>query len=291
MISGFESKKEGTQTIKVSYKGFESSFNVNIKDTIKAISMASMPNKTSYKYGEDIDITGTTINVVKTSGVYTINVTKDMISGYSPNTPGNQSITVTYAGLKTNFIVYVEEKVISKYIKDTIPQKSTKTSIGNTKAENEPVIEQESTPQTEPEQMPEQPKNEEPEERPTVTLGVKDEKQDETKPDNIVGILIGVLGLLLILLALAFKHNVKVYEEEDGEFLLCGLDIISKKNLKLNIDKYLDNETKNNNIKIVLSKSITKRLKDKELQITYNKNIIKYIIKAKDKKEEIILKG
>ena len=138
--------------------------------------------------------------------------------------------------------------------------------------------------------MPEQPKNEEPEERPTVTLGVKDEKQDETKPDNIVGILIGVLGLLLILLALAFKHNVKVYEEEDGEFLLCGLDIISKKNLKLNIDKYLDNETKNNNIKIVLSKSITKRLKDKELQITYNKNIIKYIIKAKDK-EEIILKG
>ena len=291
MISGFESKKEGTQTIKVSYKGFESSFNVNIKDTIKAISMASMPNKTSYKYGEDIDITGTTINVVKTSGVYTINVTKDMISGYSPNTPGNQSITVTYAGLKTNFIVYVEEKVISKDIKETITQKSTKTSIGNTKAENEPVIEQESTPQTEPEQMPEQPKNEEPEERPTVTLGVKDEKQDETKPDNIVGILIGVLGLLLILLALAFKHNVKVYEEEDGEFLLCGLDIISKKNLKLNIDKYLDNETKNNNIKIVLSKSITKRLEDKELEITYNKNIIKYIIKAKDKKEEIILKG
>ena len=172
-----------------------------------------------------------------------------------------------------------------------IPQKPTKTSIGNTKAENEPVIEQESTPQTEPEQMPEQPKNEEPEERPTVTLGVKDEKQDETKPDNIVGILIGVLGLLLILLALAFKHNVKVYEEEDGEFLLCGLDIISKKNLKLNIDKYLDNETKNNNIKIVLSKSITKRLEDKELEITYNKNIIKYIIKAKDKKEEIILKG
>ena len=291
MISGFESKKEGTQTIKVSYKGFESSFNVNVKDTIKAISMASMPNKTSYKYGEDIDITGTTINVVKTSGVYTINVTKDMISGYSPNTPENQSITVTYAGLKTNFIVYVEEKVISKDIKETITQKSSKTSIGNTKAENEPVIEQESTPQTEPEQMPEQPKNEEPEERPTVTLGVKDEKQDETKPDNIVGILIGVLGLLLILLALAFKHNVKVYEEEDGEFLLCGLDIISKKNLKLNIDKYLDNETKNNNIKIVLSKSITKRLKDKELEITYNKNTIKYIIKAKDKKEEIILKG
>ena len=290
MISGFESKKEGTQTIKVSYKGFESSFNVNIKDTIKAISMASMPNKTSYKYGEDIDITGTTINVVKTSGVYTINVTKDMISGYSPNTPGNQSITVTYAGLKTNFIVYVEEKVISKYIKDTIPQKSTKTSIGNTKAENEPVIEQESTPQTEPEQMPEQPKNEEPEEGPTVTLGVKDEKQDETKPDNIVGILIGILGLLLILLALAFKHNVKVYEEEDGEFLLCGLDKISKKNLKLNIDKYLDNETKNNKIKIVLSKSITKKLKDKKLEITYKGKVIKYIIKAKEKKEEIVLK-
>ena len=61
MISGFESKKEGTQNINVSYKGFDSSFNINVKDTIKAISMASMPNKTSYKYGEDIDVTGATI--------------------------------------------------------------------------------------------------------------------------------------------------------------------------------------------------------------------------------------
>ncbi len=132
MISGFESKKEGTQNINVSYKGFDSSFNINVKDTIKAISMASMPNKTSYKYGEDIDVTGATIYVVKTSGIYTINVTKDMISGYSPNTSGNQSITVTYAGLKTNFIVYVEKKVV---LEDTnnpetsvIPTKTTRNA-------------------------------------------------------------------------------------------------------------------------------------------------------------------
>ena len=89
-----------------------------------------MPNKTSYKYGEDIDVTGATIYVVKTSGIYTINVTKDMISGYSPNTSGNQSITVTYAGLKTNFIVYVEKKVVSEDTNNpetsVIPTKTTK---------------------------------------------------------------------------------------------------------------------------------------------------------------------
>ena len=300
MISGFESKKEGTQNINVSYKGFDSSFNINVKDTIKAISMASMPNKTSYKYGEDIDVTGATIYVVKTSGIYTINVTKDMISGYSPNTSGNQSITVTYAGLKTNFIVYVEKKVV---LEDTnnpetsvIPTKTTRNA--NKVTTNPQVVENIDNTQedvkdinSKTEETPKQPSNKDTEEKPTITLGVKDEKTDETKTDNIgIIIPIGILGLLIILLILAFKHNVRIYEEEDGEFLLCGLDRISKKNLKLNIDKYLDNETKDNKVKIVLNKSITKKLKDKELEITYKENIIKYIIKAKEKKEEIILK-
>ena len=39
-----------------------------------------------------------------------------------------------------------------------------------------------------------------------------------------------------------------------------------------------------------LKNNITKKLKDKELEITHKENIIKYIIKAKEKKEEIILK-
>ena len=300
MISGFESKKEGTQNINVSYKGFDSSFNINVKDTIKAISMASMPNKTSYKYGEDIDVTGATIYVVKTSGIYTINVTKDMISGYSPNTSGNQSITVTYAGLKTNFIVYVEKKVVSEDTNNpetsVIPTKTTKNA--NKVTTNPKVAENIDNTQedvkdinSKTEETPKQPSNKDTEEKPTITLGVKDEKTDETKIDNIdIIIPIGTLGLLIILLVLAFKHNVRIYEEEDGEFLLCGLDRISKKNLKLNIDKYLDNETKDNKVKIVLNKSITKKLKDKELEITYKENFIKYIIKAKEKKEEIILK-
>ncbi len=300
MISGFESKKEGTQNINVSYKGFDSSFNINVKDTIKAISMASMPNKTSYKYGEDIDVTGATIYVVKTSGIYTINVTKDMISGYSPNTSGNQSITVTYAGLKTNFIVYVEKKVV---LEDTnnpetsvIPTKTTRNA--NKVTTNPQVVENIDNTQedikdinSKTQETPKQTDDKETEEKPTITLGIKDEKTDETKIDNIdIIIPIGILGLLIILLVLAFKHNVRIYEEEDGEFLLCGLDRISKRNLKLNIDKYLDNETKDNKVKIVLNKSITKKLKDKELEITYKENFIKYIIKAKEKKEEIILK-
>ena len=300
MISGFESKKEGIQNINVSYKGFNSSFNVNVKDTIKAISMASMPNKTSYKYGEDIDATGATIYVVKTSGIYKINVTKDMILRYSPNTSGNQSITVTYAGLKTNFIVYVEKKVVSEDTNNpeisVIPTKTTKNA--NKVTTNPKVAENIDNTQedvkdinSKTEETPKQPSNKDTEEKPTITLGVKDEKTDETKIDNIdIIIPIGTLGLLIILLVLAFKHNVRIYEEEDGEFLLCGLDRISKKNLKLNIDKYLDNETKDNKVKIVLNKSITKKLKDKELEITYKENFIKYIIKAKEKKEEIILK-
>ena len=301
MISGFESKKEGTQSIKVSYKGFNSSFNINVKDTIKAISMASKLNKTSYKYGENIDITGATIYVVKTSGIYTVNVTNDMISGYSPNKSGNQSVTVTYAGLKTNFIVYVEDKVVSEDKNNpetsVIPTKTTRKHVDKVTTDPQVVENIDNTQEdikdinSKTQETPKQTDDKETEEKPTITLGIKDEKTDETKIDNIdIIIPIGILGLLIILLVLAFKHNVRIYEEEDGEFLLCGLDRISKKNLKLNIDKYLDNETKDNKVKIVLNKSTTKKLKDKELEITYKENFIKYIIKAKEKKEEIILK-
>ena len=51
-----------------------------------------------------------------------------------------------------------------------------------------------------------------------------------------------ITGLILLLLLLFFKRNVKIYVEEDGEFVLGGIDKLTKKHPELNIDEYLDGE-------------------------------------------------
>lgn len=68
MVSGFNSKQEGKQTIKVEYKNLQGKFQVNVVDKIKGISMNSEPDKIQYNYGENIDLTGASIAVVKSSG-------------------------------------------------------------------------------------------------------------------------------------------------------------------------------------------------------------------------------
>ena len=56
MVSGFTPKQEGSQTIKVQYKGLEGKFQVNVVDEIKGISMNTEPNKVKYEYGENLSL-------------------------------------------------------------------------------------------------------------------------------------------------------------------------------------------------------------------------------------------
>ena len=310
MISGYDKTKEGTQTITVEYKGLQGKFQVSVKDKIKAISLNNEPNKVNYKNGEALDITGATIDIIKSSGINTIPVTYEMISGYNPKNSGLQVVTITYKGFKTKFLVLVAEKeevkepeqeeIKEEPKQEEIKQEEPKTEIIKTVTKNKKIIINNDTKEDKEEQPTEEkveapineennqkPNTESTEEKETATLGVEDEK---VKGNKQIATAIGIAGLILLLLLLLFKRNVKIYVEEDGEFVLGGIDKLTKKHPELNIDEYLDGETYPNKVKIHLSDTISEKLDGKEIKIKHRGKIIKIKIDYDDKPYEIILK-
>ena len=302
MISGYSSTSVGTQTIPVEYKGLTGSFNVKVIDEVKGVSISTEPNKKSYEQGENLDVSGGTLTVIRDSGVYTIPMTTDMASGYNPNTPGNQIVTITYEGKSVTYVVNVEKK-----------QENNDSGSGNTSGKTRTrtvtrtVYVNNSKPEETPAQTPvaEQPKVEEKKEqpkqetkkpvndKPVQTLGVQDDKNDDKgdwrKP--LIGAVIG-FALLMLLLLLLLKRNVKVYVQEDPnnkEFVLGGSDKITKKNPTLDIDKFLDEDTYPNPVKVVLDDSISEKLDGVEITITYKGKEIKRTVKYEDKPYEFIL--
>ena len=119
-VSAFNPNQIGTQVINVTYEGFTKNFGVIVEDSIQSIEIKTKP-KVSYKYGEELDVTGGEINVIRSSGVTTVAITKSMVSGYNPETLGNQELTVTYEGKQTKYTVDVQD-----FIKDIVMVKPNK---------------------------------------------------------------------------------------------------------------------------------------------------------------------
>ncbi|WHY94817.1 InlB B-repeat-containing protein [Neobacillus cucumis] len=78
------------------------------------VSIASLPEKLKYIEGEELDLTGAKLDVKTNHGnSKVIDVSKDMVTGFDSNSPGNQTETlkVTYDGLTATFVV----KITAKY--------------------------------------------------------------------------------------------------------------------------------------------------------------------------------
>ena len=110
MISGINSTTPGTKQITVTFNNKKYNYSITVKDKTLGISIKTLPNKLEYKKGENIDLTGATLNVVKESGTTTIKITANMVSGYDKNKTGMQVITVTYEGFTAQFSVLVKEE-------------------------------------------------------------------------------------------------------------------------------------------------------------------------------------
>ena len=312
MVEGYNKKKEGKQTLKVTYKGLSGKFDVNVVDLVKAISMDKQPNKVKYNYGEELDVTGATIKVIKSSGIYKIPVTKDMTSGYSATTPGTQMITITYKDETTNFIVIVGEKP-DEPVTPVKPEEPTEPDTPETpstpvkptrptpikedtkKDQEEPNVDEiietpnntEEPTKGEDSQGPQQPQQE----KPTATLGDKDEKENNTAETKMIAGATGLAGLLILLLLLVFKHNTKIYVQEDGnEYVLGGKERLSKNNKSIDVDKFLDGNTYPNKVKIVLDKKIAEKLDKQTIEIKHRGKVTKKVIKYNNEEFEIVLK-
>ena len=96
----------GTQTITLTYGGSTATFNVTV-NTMTAISVTTLPTKTSYQPNEALDLTG--IVVTGTAGalspVITSGCSFSPANGTILTTEGTHAITVTYHGLTTSFNV------------------------------------------------------------------------------------------------------------------------------------------------------------------------------------------
>ena len=308
MISGFDNTKVGSQKITVTYDGKSNSFTISVKDSIKGISMNTQPNKTNYDFGANLDVSGATITVVKSSGITVIPVTSNMISEYNPKNAGTQVIKVSYGGFTTNFIVNVLPKKNSTKDSNTkdntnINRHHNKTNNNNNEEVNIPNQEETKDNQITNDNVQEnqntKPKENTKEEdnKEVPKNNTKDDKKQEDKDiernkginKKSIAAIIAAIALGILILIIVFKRNVRILIEEDGEFVLGGLDKVSKNNLKLDIDQYLDKDTYDNKVKVVFNDSISKKLDGKIIEINYKNRVFKYKIHYADKPFEINL--
>jgi len=77
-------------------------------DFVKDI-ILTLPNKTSYEIGEEIDLTGAKITTFMDSGIdgTTVNITPEMITGFDTSSEGAKVITVEYLGFIKTFSITV----------------------------------------------------------------------------------------------------------------------------------------------------------------------------------------
>ena len=301
MISGFDSTTPGTKQITVTFNNKTYQYSVTVKDRTLGISIKTLPNKLEYKKGENLDLTGATLNVVKESGTQVIKITADMVSGYDKNKAGIQVIKVTYEGFTTQFSILVKEEVPAtnpdepNTPDDNKPNTSDKNNSTSNTTPSVPSIITKVEESTEPEEnaneetkLEEDNKNTQEDNKESLVSGTNDNQNNNTPKDKgtqRVQEVLNILGSLLVLIALAFiiivlakrRKNVKIYIEEGDEKVLVGKERLTKDNRELDLNKYY-NKYKEDEYKIVLSKSISKKLDKKTVSLTVH-----------DKKESFVV--
>ncbi|MBQ3920531.1 MAG: bacterial Ig-like domain-containing protein, partial [Oscillospiraceae bacterium] len=110
MVTGFTSATPGNKILYVTYSGKRITYTVTVRVlAVVKVSMANTP-KTDYVTGNTLDVTGGTIKVDYENGTSkTIAMTTAMVSGFNSATAGNKTLTVTYNGKQTSYVITVRE--------------------------------------------------------------------------------------------------------------------------------------------------------------------------------------
>jgi len=296
MISGYNKNQEGTQTITVTNYGYTKTFNVTVVDSVAGISMKTPPNKINYNVGENLDVTGATINVVRTSGIKEVIVIPAMVDVNTLTEAGSKSVTVTYAGFNTNFVVNVTggnpgggggTNTNTNTNRNTSTNTSTNTNINtNTTSDNtvgEPLPYTGS--EDEPKEKEEQKENKDPK-VPIASTETDGTSGPRIRPE-IIGF--GLLFLLLILLvARLLRKNVEIYNKQGNEYVLIGKEKITKSNASIMLDSYRDSAS-SDDFEVILKKSISKKLDNRNVRITLDGNTNSYKVNYNDSDYEIIV--
>ena len=307
MISGFDSSTPGTKQIKVSFNGKTYNYTITVKDRMLGISIRTLPKKLEYNVGENLDLTGATLNVVKDSGTSIIDITSDMVSGFDKNKEGMQVITVSYGDYTVQFSVLVKKTKSTvdpgnnnNNTKPTTPTKPSKTITNNKPStvetpEDTKLPIDNITPIPDETPVKDDTNKDNNNVKVPVIAGTHEDKQDDDNDKWIRGML-GSFGFLLAFLALVLfiivlakrRKNVKIYIEEGDERVLVGKEKLTKNDRDLDLNKYY-NKYKEENYKVVLSKSISKKLDNKTVNLTVHDKEESFKVEYND--EEFVFKS
>ena len=132
MVSGFDNREVGLQTLTVTYREKTATFGITIvKKELEKIEIIAEPNKKTYiQNSEELDITGGKIRLTyNDETTEEIDMAKEMVTGFNNTEPGPKTLTVTYGGKTVTFeITVVAKELVSIEIAQ---QPNKKTYIQN----------------------------------------------------------------------------------------------------------------------------------------------------------------
>ena len=270
MITGFDSKTVGEQKLTVTNGDDEYYYTVKVIDEILDVTLKKLPKKTEYIKDESLDVTGAQLQVTRQSGIFDIDVTNDICSGFDSSEPGAKDVTISYEGKTVTFAVVVKEAEVE----ETTPIRRYTTRA--TKQENTS------------EEITEEPEEKEDNKVEAPVIGsVNNNNNDDNGNSGFnlfssismrdiataLAAILGaaMLGWLFIILAKRRK-NVKVYIEEGDERVLIGKERLSRDDRELDLSKYYEKYDEEE-FKIVLNKNISKKLDDKKVEVIVHDNV------------------
>jgi hypothetical protein len=123
LIAGYDKDRAGSQTISVDYYGKRAAFDVRVIG-LDSIEVTSLPRNTEYYTGEELDISGLTVQGRWSDGsTARVNITENNLSGYDITRGERQNVTVSYSGRTTTFpVTYIAFEALSV---DRPPAKTT----------------------------------------------------------------------------------------------------------------------------------------------------------------------
>ena len=122
--SGFDSTTPGEKTVTVTYGGKSDTFMVTVIGVVyTSIEIASEPNKTEYRRGEPLDLTGIVVIAYKDDSTFIyVDIENLQASGFNSSTAGTKTVTVSFGGHSDSFDVEISSVTLSSIAITTPPK-------------------------------------------------------------------------------------------------------------------------------------------------------------------------
>ena len=121
MTSGGNINRIGKHTITVTYGGQSTTFEVTVTPvSLSSLRLATLPQKTTYLEGQELDLTGMTLYAVMNNETENPVTSGYTVSGYE-STVGTHKVTIQYMGKTVAFEVTVQQKTLVSLVLEKAP--------------------------------------------------------------------------------------------------------------------------------------------------------------------------